>query len=105
MYIIYTLVYMNLFNAIYIIYNLLPNTCKKQDKLQLLNARSAVISTESSKRVLDTSTVAAAATATAVTASAAAAAGNTHCQEGKQRIYVSALFTVCLSFLNGSPYA
>ena len=46
MYIIYTLVYMNLFNAIYIIYNLLPNTCKKQDKLQLLNARSAVISTE-----------------------------------------------------------
>ena len=96
---------MNLFNAIYIIYNLLPNICKKQDKLQLLNARSAVISTESSKRVLDTSTVAAAATATAVTASAAAAAGNTHCQEGKQRIYVSALFTVCLSFLNGSPYA
>ena len=24
----------------------IPNTCKKQDKLQLLNARSAVISTE-----------------------------------------------------------
>ena len=55
--------------------------------------------------MLDTSTVDAAATATAVTASAAAAAGNTHCEEGKQCIYITALFTVCLSFLNGSPYA